>query len=268
MTPFEHHDTDGLAGAGPAVEIVGQHSQGRFVLACEHASNLVPDSIQLGVDASVLDSHAAWDPGAVMVARRLAERLDATLVAARFSRLVCDCNRPPDADDFCTVRTEIHAIPGNAGLTQAERAARSAALYTPFHDCLAGQIERRLDAGIRPILVTIHSFTPIWNGVPRAVELGLLHDRDPLLVDALLPHVMAFTGLRAARNQPYGPEHGVTHTLQRHALPLQLPNTMIEIRNDLIATPETQQRIADGLADLLVRCATDLEPWVIGSTHA
>jgi predicted N-formylglutamate amidohydrolase len=253
MIPSENHDTELLAGAGSAVEVVGRNSRGRFVFACEHASNQVPTTIHLGVDANVLNSHAAWDPGAVMVARLLAKRLDATLVAARFSRLVCDCNRPPDANDFCTVRTEIHEIPGNVGLSSAERAARSAALYEPFHASLAEQIERRLVDGIRPILVTIHSFSPTWNGVHRGVELGLLHDSDPRLVDALLPRAAAITGLRTARNQPYGPEDGVTHTLQRHALPAQLPNVMIEIRNDLIASLGTQQRIADGLAVLLAR---------------
>lgn len=240
---------------GPPVEVIGGRpgTPPGIVLVCEHASNRLPVGLDLGVTQDVLDSHAAWDPGALAVARLLAGRLDAPLVAARFSRLVVDCNRPPDARDAITTQTEVHAIPGNANLSAEQRDARVREIYLPFHACLDEQLTLASRARLRPTLVTIHSFNPTWHGQPRTVQLGLLHDSDSRLADAMLPRAEAITGLRTERNQPYAPTDGVTHTLQRHALPAGLANVMIEIRNDLIAAPGSQQRVADGLADLILR---------------
>jgi len=102
-----------------------------------------------------------------------------------------------------------------------------------------------------PALVTVHSFTPVYHGRRRAVELGILHDDDSRLADAMLARAPAHTAMRTGRNDPYGPEDGVTHTLRRHALPRGLPNVMLEIRNDLIATPADQDRAAAALCALL-----------------
>ncbi|UWQ16186.1 N-formylglutamate amidohydrolase [Jannaschia sp. M317] len=218
------------------------------VVVCEHAACAIPDAYgDLGLDADARRSHIAWDPGALPVAERLAARLDAVLVAGTVSRLVYDLNRPPEAPDAMPAISETTRIPANAALSQADRLARTARWYDPFEAELATQITRRQ----APLLVTIHSFTPVYKGRPRTVDIGVLHGEDARLADAMLACAAAHTGADVQRNEPYGPGDGVLHTLLRHAVPQGHPNVMIEIRNDLIATPEAQTAMGDMLAGWL-----------------
>jgi predicted N-formylglutamate amidohydrolase len=178
------------------------------------------------------------------VAENLSRKLDAMLIAGTVSRLVYDCNRPPDAPDAMPEKSEIYAVPGNQQLTQADKAARIAAYYTPFKNGLSAAVRQKP----APVILTVHSFTPTYHGEPRSVEIGVVHDSDTRLADAMLDCVADHTKLDVRRNQPYGPEHGVTHTLKEHALPGGHLNVMLEIRNDLIATAAQQVAKADMLA--------------------
>ncbi|MEZ5930470.1 MAG: N-formylglutamate amidohydrolase [Alphaproteobacteria bacterium] len=237
---------------GDPVEVVNAEGTAPLLLICEHASNQVPRSLNgLGLDETVLESHVAWDPGAADVARVMAARLDAPLILQRFSRLVYDCNRPPEAESAMPVRSEIFDIPGNAGLDAATREARVAALYRPFRAAVATMLEQSLERGTAPAVVTLHSFTPVFHGKPRSVELGLLHDVDGALADAMLEASAGWQDLDIRRNQPYGPEDGVTHTLQVDAIARGLANVMIEIRNDLIRTATQQSVMGERLAGLV-----------------
>ena len=239
-------------GIAPGVTPVTLGATSSVVLVCEHATHHVPAALDgLGLAPADRTSHAAWDPGALAVARHMAEHLGARLVAAEVSRLVCDCNRPPDAPDAMPARSELIEVPGNRNLGAADRAARIAAWHRPFHDRLARTIAATAD----PVLVTVHSFTPVYFGVPRTVEIGILHDADARLADAMLEAAAttaADAGRIVARNQPYGPADGVTHTLRQHALPQGHPNVMLEIRNDLIATEAQQRAMAETLSGWLV----------------
>lgn len=236
-------------GDGPPVAVTEADGPAPLVLACEHASNRLPAALgTLGLSAGALESHIAWDPGALVVASRIARSFGAPLVAARFSRLAYDVNRPPNRADAVTPLSETTPVPGNAGLDAAARRVRAAALHDPFHAAL----DRVLDDTHRAAaLVTVHSFTPVYRGVRRTVALGLLHDRDNRLARAMLARAQALTGLAAALNEPYGPGDGVTHTLRRHAVGAGIPNVMIEIRSDLIADAPAQDRVAAGLAALI-----------------
>lgn len=223
------------------------------LLVCEHASRRLPKALgTLGLDAAARESHIAWDIGGLAVAEALSDSLDATLVAQVYSRLAYDCNRPPDSPAAVPATSEIYDIPGNAGLDAAALAARALTFYHPFQDAIADIVASRLSAGRRVILVTIHTFTPVYFGKPRSVEIGVLHDDDTRLADALLS-ALEGSGMRAERNEPYGPADGVTHTLRLQALPRGLLNVMIEIRNDLVRTGDGQERIAALLAASLVR---------------
>jgi predicted N-formylglutamate amidohydrolase len=233
-----------------AFEIMNADATGPAVIVCEHASNHIPERYDgLGLTCAARDSHVAWDPGAEGVAQGLAAALDAPMIAGRISRLVYDCNRPPEAPSAIPVRSAGVEVPGNAGLSEAARAARAADVYDPFSHALDDLLARRGRVGTPFALITVHSFTPVWQGVPRAVEIGILHDADTRLADAILAEEPR--GRVTLRNAPYGPEDGVTHTLRRHGLGNALPNVMIEIRNDLIATPAEQARITRGLASML-----------------
>lgn len=255
-------------------ELRNPQGEGPFLLVCEHASNAFPDRFgTLGLDSAARSAHIAWDPGALPVARALSDLLDSPLVAATVSRLVYDCNRPPDAPGAMPETSEIYDIPGNRGLDAARRLARTEAVYLPFQGAVAAQLarmlaqgERRDDAGSgagatagdaapaarRPVLVTVHSFTPVWFGQRREVEFGIIHDRDPGFSQAVLEAARP-TGLRAALNQPYSGADGVAHTLRLHATPHDLPHAMLEIRNDLIADAAAQTAMAGLLAGVLTR---------------
>lgn len=232
---------------------------GPVVLACEHASNAMPAAYDwLGLPPEARTAHIAWDPGALGVSRRLSERLDAPLVHQRASRLLYDCNRPPEAESAMPATSEVYAIPGNAELDEAERARRVARFYEPWRRTLAGVLGERRARLAPTALVTIHSFTPVYRGVPRSVEIGILHDADARLADALLAACAAAGGYDTRRNEPYGPQDGVTHTLLEHALPLGLPNVMIEVRNDLVGDEAGEARVAAWLGERLVEALASL----------
>lgn len=227
------------------------------LLICEHASNYFPPHYHdLGLDAAARQSHAAWDPGALGVAKGLAAQLDATLVHGGVSRLIYDCNRPPEAPGAMPARSEVIDIPGNVNLSPAERDQRAAAIYFPFRDRVAATIA---SAPRPPVLVTIHSFTPIFMGKPRTVEIGVLHDTDTRLADAILSAAPKHTNLNVQRNVPYGAKDGVTHTLKIHGIENGLMNVMLEIRNDLIQTQTQQRDMASMLTSLLNEAIIELE---------
>ncbi|MDI7863742.1 N-formylglutamate amidohydrolase [Rhizobiaceae bacterium n13] len=237
---------------GNPVEVVNPGGRGDVLLVCEHASSTIPVHFgDLGLPIAALESHIAWDPGALAVSTLLSRTLDATLVYQRFSRLVYDCNRPPESPAAIPEFSEIYTVPGNAGLTQSQRDARTNGLYIPFHARIAAIIAERRAQGRRTVLVTIHSFTPVYNGHTRSVEIGILHDSDTRLADRLLAAASDTDAYRFGRNQPYGPADGVTHTLKLHALGNGLLNVMIEVRNDLISDETGQEVMADLLAGLL-----------------
>ena len=233
----------------PVIE--NEAARGRIVLVCEHASNFIPEAWgDLGLNQDQRRAHIAWDPGALGLARGLMRRLDAALIHAPVSRLVYDCNRAPDMPGAIPARSEVHDIPGNAAISPAERHLRTAAIYLPFHDALHGLILRRLALGQNPVVVTIHSFTPVYFGKPRAVEFGIIHDADPTFARAI-HRATSGTGLVAELNQPYSAADDVTHTLRVIATPYGLPNAMLEVRNDLIADSAAEEAMAEILAPVL-----------------
>lgn len=238
------------AFAAPQPLVVNRDGASPVIVVCEHASSFVPAELNsLGLDGEVLESHIAWDPGAMAVADGISKRLDAVLVASQVSRLVYDCNRPPGAAAAVPERSEIFDIPGNSNLSPAQRDARVALVYEPFRASLASVIAA---ASSPAVLVTVHSFTPVYEGVARDVELGILHDTDTRLADAMLMNTHWHTSLQVRRNEPYGPEDGVTHTLRENAVRAGLHNVMIEIRNDLIRTQREQDAMAATLSGWII----------------
>ncbi|MFY0309045.1 N-formylglutamate amidohydrolase [Leisingera sp. D0M16] len=237
---------------GETVEVVNREGTSPVLLLCEHASSNIPARYNgLGLRAEDRLSHAAWDPGARAVALHMSRALDAPLVASTVSRLVYDCNRPPEAASAMPEKSELVAVPGNFGLSAEDRQERVDTVYVPFCRTVSDVIQARKDAGQETILVTMHSFTPVYFGQHRAVEIGILHDDDSRLADAMLAAAPALPHRRVERNEPYGPADGVTHSLKLHGLAHGLANVMIEIRNDLVATPEQEEAMAEEMLTLL-----------------
>ncbi len=232
------------------VDAQNMDGKSHVLLVCEHASNYIPAKYNaLGLTTQEIQSHIAWDPGAMKIAGHLVEMLDAPLIAQKVSRLVYDCNRPPNSPDAMRPTSEAYSIPGNQNLTDSEKQTRIAEVYTPFRTALRQTIDQRIKAGFDPIIITIHSFTPTYNGTTRDVEIGILHDSDQRIADAMLKAANGPYDVR--RNAPYGPQDGVTHTLTDQAISRGLRNVMIEIRNDLLKSADSQHEIAQWLAALI-----------------
>ena len=238
MGEFEVVGTEGLQGAS------------RALVLCEHASHVFPPYFgTLGLSEEDRLSHVAWDPGALDLARALAAHLGAPLVAGRVSRLLYDCNRPPEAASAIPERSENTDIPGNRGLGPEARAERERLIYQPFCAEVA-----RVSAATQPLaLITMHSFTPVYFGQRRDVEIGILHDEDSRLADAILAGAGPDAPYDVRRNAPYGPADGVTHSLKKHGMERGIASVMIEVRNDLLATPEGIERVSAWLNPLVAR---------------
>lgn len=238
-----------------SVRTINASGASPFVLVCDHASNRIPDKYgDLGLAPHQRLMHIAWDPGALAVALRLTELLDAPLVYSTVSRLVIDCNRDHDAVDLIPTISERTEIAANVGLNQAERDYRIASFHRPFHVAIENLLEERERAGVETILVTVHSFTPVYKDVPRPWPIGLIHGLDERFSHALQTALTADDPtLNVGWNEPYSARNGVTFTLEHHGDGRGLDCTMIEIRHDEILEPAGVTLWADRLARTLER---------------
>ena len=240
-------------GSADPVLVENRGGDSRFVVLCDHASNFIPaEYASLGLGPAERMAHIAWDPGAIEVSRALSRELDAPLVYATVSRLVVDCNRPLDAPDLIAVTSEATTIPGNAGVTEAERRQRIAMVHAPYHAAVEKLIGERIAAGRETALIAVHSYTPVYRGMPRRWEVGVIFDRDRRIADPLIAALKA-EGLYVGVNEPYSPADRVYYTLTRHGEARGLAPAMIEIRNDLIAGADQQRDWARLLARMFGR---------------
>ncbi|MCV0393923.1 MAG: N-formylglutamate amidohydrolase [Rhizobiaceae bacterium] len=265
-------ETDAIA---ETVRLSRRDGTSPYVVVCDHASNFVPPAFaSLGLTKTDLLRHIAWDPGALGVARALSDRLDAPLVESRVSRLVVDCNRALDAPDLVAATSEGTPVPGNSGLSAAARQERIDLAHAPFHRALDALIGERLAEGRQVLVVSVHSFTPVYGGVARPWHVGIVHDDEDRLSAPLLAALRDLPDLTVGDNQPYSPADRVYYTLERHARSRGLACVMIEIRNDEIADEAGQRVWGERLAGMLEtiaeqaagRAADDLP--VEGVAHA
>jgi len=232
-------------------DIINPNGDSRFFIICEHASNHIPSQYQqLGLNRQQINLHIGWDIGARAVAEKLASILNAPLVLQSQSRLLYDCNRPTSAKSAIPEISESTTIPGNLNLSSAQKQARADAIYYPFHQSISDLLDRR-QAKINSLIVTIHSFTPIYNGVERSLDLGIINDQDEPWAKQLTKAAQANSHLTVKLNQPYSASDGATHTLQLHGCQRQLPCVMMEIKNNLITSQRGQEKFAKLLAQLL-----------------
>lgn len=241
-----------------AYQIIGNDRPGRWLVTCDHASNRVPDWVaggDLGIAKADMERHIAYDLGAAEVATRLAAALDSPVILSDFSRLVIDPNRGEDDPTLVMRLYDGTMIPANRHIDAAGIAARVARLYRPYHDAYADLAGRRSDT----VIVAVHSFTPCLKGrAPRPWHVGILHSHlDERLSRALIRRLQAEGDLCVGDNEPYH-GHLPGDAIDRHALVSGRLNTLIEVRNDLIATVDTQQEWADRLARLLVAALADV----------
>ena len=247
-------DTSLLLG-GEEVPPVREHNASAgspFLLTCDHYGRLIPRVLgDLGVPAGELARHIAWDIGIAGVAEALSGHLDAHLIAQRYSRLVIDCNRPPRAPSSIPRISEATAIPGNDGLAPDAIEARRRAIFQPYHRRIDEAIARRRRDGVPTVLVSLHSFTPVYAGVARPWHIGTLYHRDTRLPPLLLGLLRAEPDLVVGDNEPYAVSDETDYTIPVHGEARGLMNSGIEIRQDLIADQAGQRQWADRLARIL-----------------
>jgi len=240
----------------------GRGGQSVFVIAVDHASPRIPKRLgDLGLPAVELERHIAWDIGALAVARRVAEALDAPLVAQNYSRLVIDCNRRPGVPTSITPVGESIRIPGNEGLSDEEVTARRVEIFEPYHAHLQALLDERQRAGRPTILVGQHSMTHIFKSVRREMHAAVMYNRDRRFAGALLDALRREPGLVVAENEPYTVSEDNAWTLLYHGEERGLPHVEIEIRQDLIRSDNGQaewaQRIARALLSAYEQFARD-----------
>src|ERR1700676_1104338 len=230
-----------------------------FLLTCDHYGRLIPRVLgDLGLPEDELTRHIAWDIGIAGVAEALAKQLDAHLIAQRYSRLVIDCNRPPQGPGAIPRISEATIIPGNEAISREAVETRRRAIFDPYHRRIREVIDGRLRGDIPTVLVSLHSFTPLYAGAARPWHIGTLYQRDTRLPALLLKWLRAEPELVVGDNEPYAVSDETDYTIPVHGEARGLMNTGIEIRQDLIADPAGQQQWADRLAPTLVQHATKL----------
>lgn len=235
----------------PAVVLERPDARGVFFLTCDHASNRMPLALgDLDVSAAERDRHIAWDIGALPVARGLSRALDATLVASGYSRLVMDMNRPPHRPDLFPVLSEHTRIPGNEHLDEAAKAARRCALFEPYHDTITRLLDARAARDQPTVLVSIHSFTPVYGGIARPWEIALLSNRDRRVAEFMLAALRA-EGVPVGDNMPYRLTDDGDYGVPVHGERRGLPHVLIELRQDTIASAGGQRLWISRLAPLL-----------------
>jgi predicted N-formylglutamate amidohydrolase len=244
-------DTPLLLEAAEVPPVFEENTAGRspFLLTCDHYGRLIPRALgHLGLPAGELTRHIAWDIGIAGVAGQLAKHLDAHLIAQRYSRLVIDCNRPPCVASSIPVLSEATAVPGNEGLTRSTAAARRQAIFEPYHRRIAEVVDRRLREGMPTVLVSLHSFTPVYAGVARPWHVGTLYHRDTRLPPLLLQLFRGEGDLVVGDNEPYAVSDETDYTIPIHGEARGLMNSGIEIRQDLIADQAGERQWAERLA--------------------
>ena len=236
----------------PPVHELNASGRSPFLLICDHYGRLIPRVLgDLGLPESELTRHIAWDIGIAGVAEALSKHLDAHLVAQRYSRLVIDCNRPPAAPSSIPIVSEATTVPGNEGLARDDAEARRRQIFDPYHHRIDEIIDARIAADMPTVLVSLHSFTPVYAGIARPWHIGTLYHRDTRLPPLLLKHLRAETGLVVGDNEPYAVSDETDYTIPVHGEARGLMNSGIEIRQDLIGDPSGQQQWAERLARVL-----------------
>jgi len=227
------------------------------VVICEHAGRAIPSALgDLGLSASDLDLHIAYDIGAEKVSREMAAVLNAPLVLQPFSRLVIDCNRPIDSSE--SILEVSHGVPiaGNRRLSEADRQLRIDEIFVPYHEAVSAQ----LDKTPRKAVFAVHSFTRVLNGQTRPWDIGFLFRQDVVTssslaaaIDDIGVDLPGLDTLNIGMNLPYRVEDRTDWFVPHHGEGRGLAHSLIEIRNDRIVSDEACKAWGRALAEAVKR---------------
>jgi len=242
------------------VEALRLTSTSPFVFLCDHACRRLPRALgDLGLPASELERHIAYDIGIWPVARQLAEAFDAPLVAQTYSRLAIDCNRPTHVPASVPEISESTRIPGNQDLSPAQRQARIDALFRPYHDQVEALLDARAERGLATMLIAMHSFTPVYQGEQRPWTLGLLYNRDARLAEPLLALMNQDSEHHVGDKLPYAVDDTSDYSLPVHGEQRGLLHIGFELRQDLLGDAGAHETWVIWLEGMLRRLADHVD---------
>ncbi len=242
----------------PAFQILEGNYDSGIVLLADHAMSDVPDEYDaLGLDPSVFARHVAYDIGIADLTRRLSEQLGCPAVMSTFSRLLIDPNRGEDDPTLIMKISDGAIIPANHPLSREDRARRIDLFHRPYHNACDGVIGKATAAaGGPPLVLSLHSFTPLWRGVPRPWHAGILWDGDSRAPNALIEALAKIDGIIVGDNEPYdGALRG--DTMNRHCMTKGIAHALVEVRQDLICDPEGVSLWAKRLAPIFAALNAD-----------
>ena len=243
----------------PPFNVQREHGGSPFVLIADHAGQKIPARLgDLGVPQAELDRHIGWDIGIAGVTERLSEKLDAFAILQTYSRLVIDCNRPLDSSSSIVSSSDGTLVPGNQDLPEPQRTARALEIFAPYHARITQELDQRSVQSQAPVLIAMHSFTPVFAGETRPWHVGVLYHRDTRLAHALLAALKEEPDLVVGDNQPYSISDGSDFAVPVHGEQRGLLHVELEIRQDLIADAQGQAQWAQRLARILPAVLADL----------
>jgi predicted N-formylglutamate amidohydrolase len=221
------------------------------LLVCDHASNRFPKSLgTMGLDYLDRLSHITVDIGSRATTESLARQLNTTAILCQYSRLIVDCNRNLSDNSAYLDKSDGVDIPGNQNLNNNEKEIRESEIYWPYHNAIDTQISRLKRQKVSPIIISIHSFTPVFNGNKRECEVGVLWDKDPTTARIFI-NKLTDAGFLVGDNKPYSGKDLEDFTLDYHAETIGLPHVGIEIRQDLINHDDGVIRISNALQQVI-----------------
>lgn len=232
-----------------------------FFLVGDHAGSAIPAALGgLGLSAADRSRHIALDIGVRELGLALGKRLGAPFQWQHFSRLVCDCNRHPDAEEWAPQASDGTIIPGNRDLSAADREARRAEIFEPYHAAIEAALAHRSQEGRPTIFVSLHSFTPDMGQEDRPWDVAVLHDgREDGFARDVLGRLRALNSHVVGDNQPYRMDD-TDYTVPRHAYPRGLPYIEIEVRQDRLADPAGVKAMADLLCTVMTAAIAERGP--------
>lgn len=233
-------------------EVTGADENTPVIVCCDHSGKHIPASIDLGLEQHLLDLHIACDIGARQVAKLLAHKLNAPLLLANYSRLVIDLNRHLDDPTLIPATSDGVAIPGNAALSPEQRQQRIDQLFMPYHQRYSEMVDAMCAKFAKPIILSVHSFVPEFQGNSRPWDIGLLWDDHHDLAQAMIANLSKNDNLRIGQNQPYHACDPLGYAMVVHAQARDVEMSIIEIRQDRITDTHGQQWAAELLHEAVM----------------
>ena len=241
----ETQDSLLAADEPPPFTIDNENGGSPLLIVADHAGKHFPRRLgQLGLSNAECEGHIAWDIGAGAVCCLIGSALYAVVVRQNYSRLVIDCNRTPGSETSILDLSERTRVPGNIGLSQRHKLARVRELFQPYHDRIATELDRRRAAGRPTALISVHSFTPVFQTVARLWHVGVLYNRDPRFAQILMELLHREEGLVLGDNGPYSVTDASDYTIPVHGEQRGLHHVALEFCQNLITDEAGQRKLA------------------------